>query len=307
MDMSRYGDDAPDNPYASANVIAHPLLRIGGRTVATRVLDCAALERLHELDGVEANVARGYHAIDFLLWGQGLNGTVAGARPTGDFDTTHCGGGHCTRCAAYLRVLTEALIGDLDDMECAREHGGKVRHDLLVGLEAAGLQGMLTGIGNLSCGELAGERMKLGLSLNDPEEEHDCSSDNTHWSHFFDVIGIQNVYLGRYQRHNRRQVTSVSLSSLVAAHAPTADRDFRERLNHTVARMTRIVTAAEGGMRYDQMLAADNPAGNRLIQGAIDALTRQTTALEAVGAGLGLGPLTFEGSDSLDNPAAVTR
>ncbi len=46
VDMSRYGDDAPDNPYASANVIAHPLLRIGGRTVDTRVLDRAALEKL---------------------------------------------------------------------------------------------------------------------------------------------------------------------------------------------------------------------------------------------------------------------
>lgn len=149
--------------------------------------------------------------------------------------------------------------------------------------------------------------MKLGLLLNDPEEEHDCFSDNTHWSHFFDVVGIQNVYLGRYQRRDGRQVTGVSLASLVAAHAPTADRDFRERLDHTVARITRIMTAAEGGMRYDQMLAADNPAGNRLIQAAIDALTRQTTALEAVGTGLGLGPLTFEGSDSLDNPAAVTR
>ena len=55
MDMSRYGDDAPDNP----NVVAHSLLRIGGRTVDTRVLDRAALERLHELDGIEANVARG--------------------------------------------------------------------------------------------------------------------------------------------------------------------------------------------------------------------------------------------------------
>ena len=77
VDMSRYGDDAPDNPCASANVIAHPLLRIGGRTVDTRVLDRAALERLHELDGVEANVARGYHAIEFLLWGQDLNGTGA--------------------------------------------------------------------------------------------------------------------------------------------------------------------------------------------------------------------------------------
>ena len=59
MDMSRYGDDAPDNPYASANIIAHPLLRIGGRTVGARVLDRTAVKQLRELDGVDPNVARG--------------------------------------------------------------------------------------------------------------------------------------------------------------------------------------------------------------------------------------------------------
>ena len=165
----------------------------------------------------------------------------------------------------------------------------------------------MPGIGSMSYGELAGERMKLRLLLNDPEEEHDCFNDNTHWSHFIDAVGIRNVYLGHYQRRNGRRVVGASLASLVAAHAPAADRDFRERLDHTVERMTRIVAAAEGGMRYDQMLAADNPAGNHLIQDAIDALTGQTAALEAVVSGLGLGPLTFEGSDSLDNPAAVTR
>ena len=123
--MSRYGDDAPDNPYASANVIAHPLLRIGGRTVDTRVLDRAALERLHELDGVEANVARGYHAIEFLLWGQDLNGIGAGARPASDFDTTHCGGGHCARRAGFLhdgraRTVLEAILWHGGEATAAR-------------------------------------------------------------------------------------------------------------------------------------------------------------------------------------------
>ena len=127
VDMSRYGDDAPDNPYASANVIAHPLLRIGGRTVDTRVLDRAALERLHELDGVEANVARGYHAIEFLLWGQDLNGIGpgAGARPASDFDTTHCGGGHCARRAGFLhdgraRTVLEAILWHGGEATAAR-------------------------------------------------------------------------------------------------------------------------------------------------------------------------------------------
>ena len=60
----------------------------------------------------------------------------------------------------------------------------------------AGLSAILTGMGSLSYGELAGERMKLGLLLHDPEEEHDCFSDNTHNSHYFDQIGIRNVYAG---------------------------------------------------------------------------------------------------------------
>ena len=59
-------------------------------------------------------------------------------------------------------------------------------------------------MGSLSYGELAGQRMKLGLLLHDPEEEHDCFSDNTHNSHFYDALGIRNVYLGRYTPHRRR-------------------------------------------------------------------------------------------------------
>ncbi len=45
-------------------------------------------------------------------------------------------------------------------------------------------------------GELAGERMKLGLILHDPEEEQDCFSDNTHNAHYYDEVGIQDVYYG---------------------------------------------------------------------------------------------------------------
>ena len=52
--------------------------------------------------------------------------------------------------------------------------------------ETAGIAAILTGMGSLSYGEQAGERMRLGLMLNDPEEEHDCFSDNTHNSHFYD-------------------------------------------------------------------------------------------------------------------------
>jgi putative iron-regulated protein len=51
-------------------------------------------------------------------------------------------------------------------------------------------------LGSLSYGELAGERMKLGLLRHDPEAEHDCFSDDTHNSHYYDVLGTRAVYLG---------------------------------------------------------------------------------------------------------------
>lgn len=70
-----------------------------------------------------------------------------------------------------------------------------------------GLTMMITGMGSLSYGELAGERMKLGLMLHDPEEEHDCFSDNTHYSHYYNAKGIQNVYLGHYTRIDGTEVT----------------------------------------------------------------------------------------------------
>ena len=60
----------------------------------------------------------------------------------------------------------------------------------------AGLTAILTGMGSLSYGELAGERMKLGLLLHDPEEEHDCFSDNTFNSHYYDMVGIMTGYTG---------------------------------------------------------------------------------------------------------------
>ncbi|WP_330220407.1 imelysin family protein, partial [Sulfitobacter sp. HI0076] len=70
-----------------------------------------------------------------------------------------------------------------------------------------GIDAILTGMGSLSYGEQAGERMKLGVMLNDPEEEHDCFSDNTHNSHYYDGLGVRNVYLGEYLRVDGRVVS----------------------------------------------------------------------------------------------------
>ena len=168
-----------------------------------------------------------------------------------------------------------------------------------------GLVAILTGMGSLSYGEQAGERMRLGLLLNDPEEEHDCFSDNTHNSHFYDGLGIQNVYLGEYVRIDGSVVSGESLSSMVAAADAGLDAEMRSNLAATMMALGRIKTAAEAGFRYDQMLERGNAAGEALIMGGVNGLVDQAQSIERVVAALGLDQIEFEGSDSLDDPGAV--
>ncbi len=81
-------------------------LTIGGKKLDTSKITKELLaEKLQEAGGVEANVATGYHAVEFLLWGQDLNGTGPGngARPASDFDTKKCTNGNCARRAQYLK------------------------------------------------------------------------------------------------------------------------------------------------------------------------------------------------------------
>src|SRR3546814_2008 len=119
-----------------------------------------------------------------VSWRARAPGAGAGARPATDFSTENCTGGNCDRRGEYLTAATDLLIDDLQDMVAAWGPDGEAREGLLGGDPDAGIAAMLTGMGSLSYGELAGERIKLGLMLHDPEEEQDCFSDNTHNSHY---------------------------------------------------------------------------------------------------------------------------
>jgi putative iron-regulated protein len=146
--------------------------------------------------------------------------------------------------------------------------------------------------------------MKLGLILHDPEEEQDCFSDNTHNSHYYDQVGMMNLWRGRYTRTDGRVVQGASLRDHVVARNAAAARRLDEGMDATLAKLKLIKDQGDSGrMAYDQMIG-DNPAGNKLVQDAVDALVAQTRATEAIVAALGL-TIALEGSDSLDNPSAV--
>lgn len=303
-----YGGATDENEFAALNVIANPRFTLSGQDIdATNVTAELLSETLQEADGVEANVATGYHAIEFLLWGQDLNGTNpgAGTRPFTDYATGDaCTGGNCDRRADYLRAATQLLVDDLGYMAAQWADDGAARAAVLAD-EANGISMMLTGMGSLSYGELAGQRMKLGVLLNDPEEEQDCFSDNTQYSHYYDGVGIQNVYLGSYTRLDGSTVTGASLYDLIAeTDAGVADQLKRE-IATSVDDLDAIVTATKNGMAYDMMLARGNAEGEALILGAVDALVAQTRSIERAVAVLNLDNIALEGSDSLDAPDAV--
>ncbi len=308
VDANAYGGPSDENENAALNVVAHAKFTLSGNEIdAARITPALLADTLHEADGVEANVATGYHAIEFLLWGQDLNGHDSGAgnRSWSDYAAGGaCTNGNCDRRAAYLQAATDLLISDLEWMAQQWAQGGAGRAALLEN-QAAGISAMLTGMGSLSYGEQAGERMRLGLMLNDPEEEHDCFSDNTHNSHYYDGLGVQNVYLGEYVRVDGTLVSGPSLSDLVAEKDAALDVEMKTKLSATMQSLGRIKTAAEAGFAYDQMLEQGNAGGEALIMGGVNSLIDQTKTIERVVGVLELASIEFEGSDSLDNPGAV--
>ncbi len=305
-----YGTQSDTNALYTANVIANKSIEINGKKVDASKLSPEFLSStLQEAGGIEANVATGYHAVEFLLWGQDLNGTGPGAgnRPFTDYDIKNCTGGNCDRRAEYLTSASGLIVSDLEEMVGNWKEGGAARKTLVEGDPKAGVSAILTGMGSLSYGEMAGQRMKLGLLLHDPEEEHDCFSDNTHNSHLYDAIGIRDAYRAQYKRLDGSTVSGPSVSDMVKAADPALDKELAGKLDTSVAKMEAIKARAEAGEAYDQQIGEGNTEGNATVQAAIDALVDQTKSIERVVATLKLDAIAFEGSASLDSPDKVFK
>jgi putative iron-regulated protein len=305
-----YGTESDANSLYTANVIANKEIEINGKKVDASKLTPEFLSgTLQEAGGVEANVATGYHAIEFLLWGQDLHGTGPGAgeRPYTDYDLKNCTGGDCDRRAEYLKSASDLLVSDLQKMVNDWNEDGAARKNLVDGEPNTAIAIIFTGMGSLSYGELAGERMKLGLLLHDPEEEQDCFSDNTYNSHLYDAIGIRAAYHASYTRLDGTVVSGPSVSDMVKAADPAIDKELSDKLDVSVAKMEAIKARALAGEAYDQQIAEGNTEGNATVQAAIVALIDQTKSIERAVGSLKLNAIAFEGSDSLDAPDKVFK
>lgn len=290
-----------ENPYTMANIIANPEFKHGGKLINAQTITENTIEALHEVDGIESNVATGYHAIEFLLWGQDLNGFKpgAGARLASDYSLKSCTNKNCDRRRDYLRVATELLVSDLKVMKEGFSESGAIRKSIQSLKPKEAISRMFKGMGSLSYGELAGERIKLGLMLNDPEEEHDCFSDNTHASHYYNTVGIDNVYRGRYVSVNGQVFRGPSLSALVAQENSSENLSMLNLLTYTHVKFRSLYDQGESGVSYDTLLNPGNKEGKKILTDLVDALAKQTKGFEKVIEVLGLGGVAIESSDAL--------
>lgn len=291
------------NEGAQANIIANTSIQVGSDVIDASKITPELLASLNELAGSEANVATGYHAIEFLLWGQDLQGTNPGAgeRPYTDYVVGKgCTNGNCERRADYLEAASSLLVQDLEWMkdQWAEKGNDNYRSQLLAKPAEEGLRKMLFGMGSLSLGELAGERMKVALEANSTEDEHDCFSDNTHNSHFYNEQGIYNVFNGSYTRVDGSVVKGASIKDLVAEKDAKAAQQISAQFDATRDQVHTLVDSAEKhNQHFDQLIASSNKKGNELVNASIDALVKQTEAIEKSATLIGITSLSPDNAD----------
>jgi putative iron-regulated protein len=243
------------------------------------------LAALNERNG-EENIATGWHAIEFLLWGQDLSDTGPGARPFTDF--VDGAKPNADRRRQYLRVVTALLVDDLRLLNTAWAPNAK---NYRARFERGGMESvrkMLVGLGSLSRGELAGERLEVAMASQDQEDEHSCFSDNTHRDAVANATGIQNVWLGRFQRRDGSTLQGPGLRELVA----TRDVAIAERTTQQIA--TSVAAASAIAAPFDRAIrVGGDPAARAQIQRTIDSLTQQSKDLVEAASAIGITRLTL--------------
>lgn len=237
--------------------------------------------------GGEENIATGWHAIEFFLWGQDLSETGPGDRNFEDFVDGK--GKNADRRRQYLTVVTDLLIDDLTFLVKAWDP--KAKNNYRAKFAKGGKESvrkMLVGLGSLSRGELAGERLEVALNSQDQEDEHSCFSDNTHRDAVTNALGIKNVWLGEYKRADGSVLKGASLRDLVAAK----DAALADKVSQQIAAS---VVAAEGIQApFDREIIGEKDAPGRLrIQKTIDSLTQQSKDLVEAANAVGVTKLTL--------------
>ncbi len=240
-----------------------------------------ALTALNE-NGGEANVSTGYHAIEFLLWGQDQDysnfikdsitkgALVAGQRPLSDFTSDV----DAPRRLTYLKAASSKIVSDLQTVKSAWEkevngNNGLYRAALLNTLtgkdssknisEKDALRQIFAGMGVFIKSELANERIAVAVLTPSEEDEHSCFSDNTHRDIVTNYQGFKNVLMGTY---NGRIFGKAAIDML--------DAQSKERILNLMAsiedKISDIDVIAKTSRHFDYQIQPNDPQSKVIVK-----------------------------------------
>jgi putative iron-regulated protein len=239
------------------------------------------IESLNEKDG-EANISCGYHAIEFLLWGQDFSAEGPGDRPFTDYTTAD----NADRRGDYLRAVTNLVVEKLEGLvaEWVPEKDN-YRGEFLKLPTSEALEKIMTGMSMLSGFEMAAERLNVAYDTQAQEDEHSCFSDTTHNDMVYDLVGIHNVWTGSY-----KEVSGPGLQVLAQGLKPELAGELGSKIEDSVAAAKAIPVP------FDQaILGEDDAPGRKAILHTIETLEEQAELLVAMAGEMGFGvPISEE-------------
>lgn len=202
---------------------------------------------LNEKEG-EENISCGYHAIEFLLWGQDFNTDGPGNRPFTDYTTA----ANADRRKEFLKITVNLLIENLQSLvnEWAPEEEN-YRNSFVNLKPKESFQKILLGMTLLAGFELAGERILVAYESKAQEDEHSCFSDTTHNDSIYDIVGIKNVWTGKYTSADGSIIEGPGIRNF----ALSIDTDLTEKIDNSLK--LALKTSMEIPRPFDQAILAE--------------------------------------------------
>jgi len=216
----------------------------------TITIDQATIAGLNENIN-DKSISAGWHAIEFLLWGQDNTMPVddlPGTRAFTDYTTAD----HADRRALYLQTATDLLVSDLNALTTTWATGGTYRTVFENLDQDVALKQLINGAFFIAGDELSSERIIAPVDSTDgigglgQEDEHSCFSDNTHRDIYANAKGVYNVIFGEYST-----VSGASFYDLVKQANP--------------AQAATLLTAAENAMEKVNAIANNDQPFDYLI------------------------------------------
>ncbi|CAM1368375.1 imelysin family protein [Tenacibaculum xiamenense] len=227
----------------------------------------------------ESNVTLGYHAIEFLLWGQDSSAPadqMTGQRAFTDYTTAD----NADRRGQYLKLAAEILVEDLKSVVDQWEEGATYRKEFLALEKNDAIDKILTGVAKLSKGELAGERMTTAVKNQDQEDEHSCFSDNTHRDIYLNAQSINNIINGQYKKVDGTTISGTSLLDVLKL-VSTEESAALEATAGTV--MTKVQAISDAKFFDNQIIGETIDNISKPVMSAVSSLEKQGDELAQAG------------------------